>query len=172
MNRMTEIIINIGYKLSEMFQTVYGWIAAACIFIVNFFAGYECSIHAVIACVLLDTIWGIAAQIKRGHFALSEVGRHGLFSKFALYASAIVGFILIERMAGIDSQITVIAICSIICLIELWSMAGSALIVNPKMRFLRIFRQVLAGEVARKMQISVEDARSYLDGCSGDMEKS
>lgn len=172
MTRMAEIIINIGYKLSEMFQTVYGWIAAACIFIVNFFAGYECSIHAVIVCVLLDTIWGIAAQIKRGHFALSEVGRHGLFSKFALYASAIVGFILIERMAGIDSQITVIAICSIICLIELWSMAGSALIVNPKMRFLRIFRQVLAGEVARKMQISVEDARSYLDGCSGDVEKS
>lgn len=169
---MTEIIINIGCKLSEMFQTVYGWIAAASIFIVNFFAGYECSIHAVIVCVLLDTIWGIAAQIKRGHFALSEVGRHGLFSKFALYASAIVGFILIERMAGIDSQITVIAICSIICLIELWSMAGSALIVNPKMRFLRIFRQVLAGEVARKMQISVEDARSYLDGCSGDVEKS
>lgn len=169
---MAEIIINIGYKLSEMFQTVYGWIAAAGIFIVNFFAGYECSIHAVIACVLLDTIWGIAAQIKRGHFALSEVGRHGLFSKFALYASAIVGFILIERMAGIDSQITVIAICSIICLIELWSMAGSALIVNPKMRFLRIFRQVLAGEVARKMQISVEDARSYLDGCPGGVEKS
>lgn len=169
---MTEIIINLGCKLGEIFQTVYGWIAAAGIFIVNFFAGYECSIHAVIVCVLLDTIWGIAAQIKRGHFALSEVGRHGLFSKFALYASAIVGFILIERMAGIDSQITVIAICSIICLIELWSMAGSALIVNPKMRFLRIFRQVLAGEVARKMQISVEDARSYLDGCSGDVEKS
>lgn len=164
MARMTEIIINIGYKLSEMFQTVYGWIAAACIFIVNFFAGYECSIHAVIVCVLLDTIWGIAAQIKRGHFALSEVGRHGLFSKFALYASAIVGFILIERMAGIDSQITVIAICSIICLIELWSMAGSALIVNPKMRFLRIFRQVLAGEVARKMQVPVEEAKKYLDG--------
>lgn len=172
MARTAEIIINIGYKLNEMFQTVYGWIAAAGIFIVNFFAGYECSIHAVIVCVLLDTIWGIAAQIKRGHFALSEVGRHGLFSKFALYASAIVGFILIERMAGIDSQITVIAICSIICLIELWSMAGSALIVNPKMRFLRIFRQVLAGEVARKMQISVEDARSYLDGCSGDVEES
>lgn len=169
---MTEIIINLGCKLGEIFQTVYGWIAAAGIFIVNFFAGYECSIHAVIVCVLLDTIWGIAAQIKRGHFALSEVGRHGLFSKFALYASAIVGFILIERMAGIDSQITVIAICSIICLIELWSMAGSALIVNPKMRFLRIFRQVLAGEVARKMQISVEDARSYLDGCSGDVDKS
>lgn len=161
---MTEIIINIGYKLSEMFQTVYGWIAAAVIFIVNFFAGYECSIHAVIVCVLLDTIWGIAAQIKRGHFALSEVGRHGLFSKFALYASAIVGFILIERMAGIDSQITVIAICSIICLIELWSMAGSALIVNPKMRFLRIFREVLAGEVARKMQVPVEEAKKYLDG--------
>lgn len=162
MARMTEIIINIGYKLSEMFQTVYGWIAAACIFIVNFFAGYEVAINAVIVCVGLDTVWGIAAQIKRGHFALSELGRHGMLSKLALYASVIVGFILIERMAGIESQLAVIAICTLICLVELWSMGGSALIVNPKMRFLRIFREVLAGEVARKMQISVAEAKEYL----------
>ena len=161
---MTEIIINIGCKLSEMFQTGYGWIAAAGIFIVNFFAGYEMAINAVVVCVALDTAWGIAAQIKRGHFALSELGRHGMLSKLSLYASAIVGFILIERMAGVESHIAVVTVCTLICLVELWSMGGSALIVNPKMRFLRIFREVLAGEVARKMQVPVEEAKKYLDG--------
>ena len=107
---------------------------------------------------------GIAAQIKRGHFALSELGRHGMLSKLALYASVIVGFILIERMAGVESHIAVVTVCTLICLVELWSMGGSALIVNPKMRFLRIFREVLAGEVARKMQVPVEEAKKYLDG--------
>lgn len=170
--RIADIVIRTFDKIVDILHTFQGWALGICIFVGNFFAGYECSIHAVIACVLLDTIWGVAAHVKRGHFALSEVGRHGLFSKLALYSSAIVGFIVIERMAGIDSQITVIAICSMICLVELWSMAGSALIVNPKIRFLRIFRNVLAGEVARKMNISVEDALSYLDGYSGDMEKS
>ena len=87
-----------------------------------------------------------------------------MLSKLALYASVIVGFILIERMAGIESQIAVVTICTLICLVELWPMAGSALIVNPKMRVLRIFREVLAGEVARKMNVSVGEAKRYLDG--------
>lgn len=164
MTRMTEIIINIGYKLAEIFHTIQGWCVAVCVFAANFFAGYEGAINAVVVCVVLDTVWGIAAQIKRGHFALSELGRHGMLSKLSLYASVIVGFILIERMAELESQLAVIAICTLICLVELWSMGGSALIVNPRMRFLRIFREVLAGEVARKMNVSVSEARKYLDG--------
>lgn len=171
MSRLTEIIVNLGCKLGEIFQTVYGWIAAAGIFVLNFFAGYETAINAVVICVALDTVWGIAAQIKRGHFALSELGRHGMLSKLALYASVIVGFVLLERMANLESQLAVIAICTLICLVELWSMGGSALIVNPKMRFLRIFREVLAGEVARKMQVPVDEAKKYLDGSTGKLTK-
>ena len=171
MSRLTEIIVNLGCKLGEIFQTVYGWIAAAGIFVMNFFAGYETAINAVVICVALDTVWGIAAQIKRGHFALSELGRHGMLSKLALYASVIVGFVLLERMANLESQLAVIAICTLICLVELWSMGGSALIVNPKMRFLCIFREVLAGEVARKMQVPVDEAKKYLDGSTGKLTK-
>ena len=162
--KFTETILNMGCKLSEIFQTVQGWCAAVGIFILNFFAGYEVAINAVVVCVALDTIWGIAAQVKRGHFALSELGRHGMLSKLALYASVIVGFILIEGMVRVESQIAVVTVCTLICLVELWSMGGSALIVNPNMPFLRIFREVLAGEVARKMQVPVEEAKKYLDG--------
>lgn len=153
-----------GCKLAEIFQTIQGWCVAVCVFVANFFAGYEVAINAVIVCVGLDTIWGIAAQIKRGRFALSELGRHGMLSKLALYASVIVGFTHIERMTRVDSHIAVVTVCTMICLVELWSMGGSALIVSPKMPFLRIFREVLAGEVARKMQVPVEEAKKYLDG--------
>ncbi len=153
-----------GCKLAEIFQTIQGWCVAVCVFVANFFAGYEVAINAVIVCVGLDTIWGIAAQIKRGRFALSELGRHGMLSKLALYASVIVGFTHIERMTRVDNHIAVVTVCTMICLVELWSMGGSALIVSPKMPFLRIFREVLAGEVARKMQVPVEEAKKYLDG--------
>lgn len=57
MSRLTEIIVNLGCKLGEIFQTVYGWIAAAGIFVMNFFAGYETAINAVVICVALDTVW-------------------------------------------------------------------------------------------------------------------
>ena len=165
--KITEALLNMVRKLAEIFQTVQGWCAAVCVFAVNFFAGYETAINAVIVCVVLDTAWGIAAQVKRRHFALSELGRNGMLSKLALYASVIVGFIVIEHMTGAESQIAVIAICTLICVVELWSMGGSALIVNPRMRFLRLFREVLAGEVARKLNTTVEEAKRYLDGDDG-----
>lgn len=60
------MVLNMGCKLVEIFQTIQGWCIAVCVFVANFFAGYETAINAVIVCVALDTIWGIAAQIKRG----------------------------------------------------------------------------------------------------------
>lgn len=163
-NKLLDIIAHIGYRLGDILHSVCGRITATGLFAVNFFAGYETAINAVVVCVALDTAWGITAQIMQGRFALSELGRHGMLSKLTLYASVLIGFILIERMTGVYTQLAVIAICTLICLVELWSMAGSALIVNPQMPFLRIFREVLAGEVARKMQVSVDQAKKYLDG--------
>ena len=75
--KIAEAFLNMVSKLAEIFQTVQGWCAAVCVFAVNFFAGYETAINAVIVCVVLDTAWGIAAQVKRRHFALSELGATG-----------------------------------------------------------------------------------------------
>ncbi len=160
-HKMLSLCTGFGVKLSEIFQSVYGWLVAACVVVANFFAGYEVAINAVVVCVVLDTAWGIAASVKQGRFALSELGRNGMLSKWALYASVIIGFILIERMAGIDSQLTVIVICTLICLVELWSMSGSALIVNPNIPFLRLFRKALTGEIARKMGTTTEEVNRY-----------
>lgn len=158
------IVDGVFVKLADALQTACGWVAGLCIFTANLFAGYENATKAVIFAVVADTCWGIAASIKRGNFALSELGRNGMLSKLLLYASTIIGLIFLERMAGMDSQLTVITICSLICLAELWSMSGSALIVNPRIPFLRIFRKVLTGEIARKMNTTVEEVEKYLDG--------
>lgn len=162
-HKILTLCTGFGVKLSEIFQSVYGWLAAACFFVANFFAGYEVAINAVVVCVALDTVWGVAASVKQGRFALSELGRNGMLSKWALYASVIIGFILIERMVGIDSQLTVVVICTLICLVELWSMSGSALIVNPNIPFLRLFRRALTGEIARKMGTTAEEVARYFN---------
>lgn len=148
-------------KLATILTTFYGWMCALWIFIINFFAGYEKAICAVVVCVALDTIWGIAAQLKQGKFAKSELGRTGMLSKWFLYASVIIAFIHIENMASIESHLTVIVICSLICLVEVWSMSGSALIINPNMPFLRLFRSVLTGEIANKMRTTPEQVEEY-----------
>lgn len=149
-------------KIGNILSTLYGWMCAVWIFVINFIAGYEKAICAVAVCVALDTIWGIAAQIKQRRFAYSELGRNGMLSKWLLYATVIISFICIENMAGIDSHLTVIVVCSLICLVEVWSMSGSALIINPNMPFLRLFRKVLTGEIARKMgNVSPEKVEEF-----------
>lgn len=153
----------VASKLSEIFNTLWGWTCAAWILCINFFAGYETSIVAMIVCVALDTAWGIAAQIKQNRFAISALGRDGMLSKLALYASVIIGFIHIENMVNLESHLTVIIISSLICLVEIWSMSGSALIINPQMPFLRLFRRVLTGEIARKLDIKEEEVEAYLN---------
>lgn len=161
--KIVSLVLGMFWKMTELVQSIYGWGLAACVFVVNFFSGYETAITAVVVCVALDTLWGVWAQVKRGHFILSELGRHGMLSKWALYASVIICFILIERMAGMTSQLTVIVVCSLICLVELWSMSGSALIVNPQMPFLRLFRRALTGEIARKMDATPAEVREFLE---------
>lgn len=138
-------------RIGAILKTLYGWMCALWLLVLNLIAGYESAIVAVVVCVILDTVWGIAAQIKQGRFVLSELGRKGMLSKCALYASVIIAFILIENLAGLESHVTVILVCSLICLVEVWSMSGSALIINPQMPFLRLFRSVLTDEIAHKM---------------------
>lgn len=160
-------ILNLGViffvKLHAIFQTVYGWMCAAVLFFFNIFEGYETAITTVVVCVALDTVWGIAAQIKQGKFALSALGREGMISKWALYASVIIAFVHIERLTDTQSHISVIIVCTFIALVEVWSMSGSALIINPRMPFLRLFRHVLAGEIAHKMGIEEQEVEKVLD---------
>lgn len=158
-------------KLGGIFKTFYGWICAVGLFVINFFAGYEKAVCAVVVCVALDTLWGIAAQVKQRKFARSKLGRNGMLSKWFLYASVIIAFIHIENMAAIDSHLTVIVISSLICLVEIWSMSGSALIINPNMPFLRLFRSVLTGEIADKMRTTPEKVEEYFKQADEDKKQ-
>lgn len=150
-------------RLETILSTAYGWIIAAFSVAVNFLSGYEHSVLAVVICVALDTAWGISAQVKQHRFTTSELGRNGMLSKWAFYGSAIVGFIVIDKLIGAEGHITVTIICSMICLVELWSMSGSALIINPNMPFLRLFRHALSGEIARKMDRPVEEVEDMFN---------
>lgn len=149
-------------KLGDILTTLAGWTCAGWILCLNFIAGYETAIVSVAVCVALDTAWGIAAQVKQHRFALSALGRERMLSKWALYATVLVMFIAIERMVGLESHLTVIIVSSLICLVEVWSMSGSALIINPEMPFLRLFRRALTGEIANKLKIDPSEVDSYL----------
>ena len=132
--------------MQAILSTFSGWVSLLGVFLANFFAGYQSAIDAVVIVVTLDLAWAIASAIKRGTFAYSYLGKESV-SKLSVYGSVIVGFVVLDKLVGMALPVTTIVVCLLISLVELWSMAGSMLIVFPNMPFLRLLRSILRGEM-------------------------
>jgi hypothetical protein len=132
--------------LQAILSTFSGWVSLLGVFWANFFAGYQSAIEAVVIVVTLDLAWAIASAIKRGTFAYSYLGKESV-NKLSVYGSVIVGFVVLDKLVGMALPVTTIVVCLLISLVELWSMAGSMLIVFPNMPFLRLLRPILRGEM-------------------------
>lgn len=154
--------VGFASKLVDALQSLYGWICAVSMLLLNLILGYKEVLITVLVCVILDTIWGVWAQIKSGKFALSQLGREKMLSKWFFYASVLLAFVVLERLLGMDNKLTVIGISTLICVVEIWSMSASALIVNPNMPFLRLFKRYLQGEIAAKLGLSDQEVSEIL----------
>ena len=132
--------------MQAILSTFSGWVSLLGVFWANFFAGYQSAIDAVVIVVTLDLAWAIASAIKRGTFAYSYLVKESV-NKLSVYGSVIVGFVVLDKLVGMALPVTTIVVCLLISLVELWSMAGSMLIVFPNMPFLRLLRPILRGEM-------------------------
>lgn len=147
-------------KLHMILSTSTGWISLLGAVIVNYFSGHGCSVGLVVLLSFLDLVWGITSSLKRGTFALSELGRESV-SKLSVYGCVMILFVGLDKLCG--CELTTIVVCSLISLVEGWSMAGHMLIVFPNMPFLRLLRPVLLGEIANKLGVSIDEAKKYLN---------
>lgn len=151
-----------AHKLADALSTAWGWGAAALSFCAGWFAGSEAAILIVLLAVTLDGVWGIAAAVRQGRFALSELARDTVM-KMTVYGTAVICFIGIDRLLGIESGLTLAVVCAVIVLTELWSILANALICYPDMPFLKLMRRALIGEIARKLGVREQDVKAALD---------
>lgn len=148
-------------KFASALSTIYGWLLTIGIGVVNFFAGYELSIIAVVFCVFADLFWGIWAAVKQHKFAQSELVRDTL-SKFVAYATAIIMAVLMDKLS-FDSIICTSIFTLVICVAEVWSISGNILIVNPNIVFFRIIKPALKGEIAKKLNVTEDQVDEVLN---------
>lgn len=146
----------------DILSTAWGCAAGVFFLIANFFAGYETTVNLTLLSIVLDGIWGIAAALKQHKFTLSELARNTVM-KISVYGTAIVVFIAIDRLLGFNGGLTLTIICSVIVLVEFWSMSASMLICYPNCPFLRLARKALVGEIANKLGVGVPEVQSVLE---------
>ena len=138
----------------------------------NFFAGYKIALSVVLAAIIFDGIWGVAAARKTGKFILSELGKDTL-KKIGAYGTALVMVILIENLAfgshqiisdeGANTRFIVDIVATLIATVEFWSICGNILIIYPNAIFFRLLKPTLIGEIARKMKLSEEKAKEMFE---------
>lgn len=157
-----DMIENFLGRLAEILSTVWGWLLFAAMVLADYVSGYGMMVDIAVTAVVMDAVWGIASSLKQGNFALSELARDTL-AKLAVYGCAVLSFIGIDRMLGVDSGLTTSIICSCIVLVELWSASASMLICFPHMPFLQLLKKALVGEIARKLNIEPEDVEETLN---------
>lgn len=154
----------------EALSTGWGWAGGAAAWCVGYFAGSGTAVVTVLLAIALDGVWGVAAALRQGRFALSELARNTVM-KMAVYGSAVVCFIGIDRMLRIETGLTLAIVCAVIVLVELWSILANALICFPQMPFLKLMRKALVGEIARKLGVEAEDVSAALEAMGGGKAK-
>ena len=126
--------------------------------ILNFFAGYKLAFIGVLTCIFIDMFVGIWSAIKQQKYAKSELMRD-TFSKIFIYCGAMVMTVFMEKLFNMDSIILTNIVAAIICATELWSIAGNALIINPRLHFFKVLKPALIGEIARKLHITEDEVK-------------
>lgn len=153
---------NFFLKLGEIMSTIYGWVLALVMLIVDYVAGYGVMVNIAVFAIFMDAVWGIASARKQGKFALSELMRN-TFSKLAVYGCCIIFFIGIDHLIGSNDGISTSVICVGIVLVELWSTIASMIICYPRMPFLVLLKKALYGEIGRKLGVDPKDVENALE---------
>ena len=158
---MTRIFEHFFSKLLSILQTIWGWVMASFLFLIDYFSGHRFVVFLVVAVTIIDAVWGIAVSFRLGKFTLSELARLTI-AKFAVYGCAMFVFVGLDKIA--DTVLSAAVVGSLIILVEFWSSSASMLIMFPNMPFLRLMKKALTGEIAAKLHVDPHEVESILNG--------
>lgn len=172
MDYIPKILLTVMCRFNNMLDSLWGFCITIAFAVFNFFVGYKVAIGVVLAAIIFDGIWGVAAARKSGKFILSDLGKDTL-KKIGAYGTALVMVMLIENLAfgshqvlsnqGANTRYLVDIVATIIAAVEFWSICGNILIVYPNAVFFRLLKLPLTGEIARKLKVSEDEVKDILN---------
>lgn len=172
MDYIPKILLTVMCRFNNMLDSLWGFFITIAFAVFNFFVGYKVAIGVVLAAIIFDGMWGVAAARKNGKFILSDLGKDTL-KKIGAYSTALVMVMLIENLAfgsheitsaeGSHTRFLVDIVATIIAAVEFWSICGNILIVHPNAVFFRLLKLPLTGEIARKLKVSEDEVKDILN---------
>lgn len=152
-------------KLAELIHYPLVWVSGLLLFIADALSGGRLIIYIVLIAAVVDLICGIAVAIKRKEFTRSDLMRQTV-EKLLVYGLVLIVFLcvdhVIERETGFATDLTSGVVGVVMTLTEAISFTASLLILFPGNTFLLMFKKMLKGELARKLDCDVSDVDKIL----------
>ena len=163
-NNLLMVLDNIGASIISVLSTLWGHFVVLLMFILGYFSSISNMIHVMSLLVIADAIFGIAVSVRNkgvGSIVSSKL-RNTLFKLFFYLFFLVFTFLVEFQITGVEC-ITPKIIFAIISAVELWSIASNALILSPKMPFLRIFKKYLVQEIGKKLDMTANEVEEFLN---------
>ena len=157
---MMSVIISTLAKIGTVLTSIYGWLVLSLTSLLAYFIGLRVMFIVLGLLILADFIFGIIASITTGKPITSDRMRSTLI-KVMVYLIIIMFTFAISTTICVSFPIT--AVFSLAALVELLSVIGNLLIIAPNLPFLRLFKWVVSGEIAAKLNINKEELEDILE---------
>ena len=155
---------NMAAKLATAISSAWGWFIGIPALTFSLIDDDAMLLTKIIWVTLsIDLCFGTWNAIKSKRHVLSQAIMVTVM-KYAIYSALFWLVVLAEKGVDADWFIASRAAFAFCMAAEIWSVTGHVAIIYPKFIFVRVLRKALVGEVARKLNVTEEEALEILDG--------
>ena len=157
------VLLNIWTAVISILGTIWGKIVIFTLFLGSIFGTVAGLIHIVLILTTVDMIFGVLVTLKtkgKNEIVSSKL-RNSLYKGF-FYVMFISLTHLVE-MQMMDIDIGPKVAFAVISAVEMWSISANALILNPDLPFLKLFKRFLTAEIGKKLEIDKDEVEDILN---------
>jgi hypothetical protein len=161
-------LLNVWSKIFVVYKDTVAYSLTIILFsLISWFGAERVEmIKLVLIAAVLDLIWGVISSLKRKRFLCSRFFL-ATAVKVIIYATLFSIVAVIEKGISLELMWISKVLCAVICVSEFWSISAHILILKSNFPVLKLFRTVLAGEIAKKVGIT---RQSFLDHFDKDFD--
>lgn len=155
------IITGFGAKICSALSTLGGFLGGCALALVAFLSPIKYLLLFIFIVTMVDLLLGVWINRKN---ILSSKLRLTVFKLF-FYLGLLALCFGMEALVGISILYKIIF--ALISLTELISICSNALIINPNLKVIGLFKKLFVGEIAKKLETTKEEVEKVLNEKKG-----
>lgn len=163
-NVVIKTVNSMGSKITLVLTSTWGWALSIPTFVMSLFSNDAIFLTKIIWVALaFDFFFGTWTAVKTKRHILSQAIIVTAI-KYSAYSTLFWLVVFAEKGIGDTWLIASRSVFAFCMVAEIWSIIGHIAIINPSLIFIRLIRKFISGEVARKLNVTEEEALQVLDG--------